>query len=75
LNGTQLLVYFDYVNLLGININIVKKSTVAISVACEDVCLKVNTEKIKCVHNSSTKCRETLQHEDISASSLKTWSS
>jgi hypothetical protein len=47
LNGIQLLVYADNVNLLGDNIDIVKKNTQTLIDASKQVGLEVNTEKTK----------------------------
>jgi hypothetical protein len=48
LNGThQLSVYADDVNLLGNNIDTIKKSTQTLINACKEVGLEVNTEKTK----------------------------
>jgi hypothetical protein len=48
LNGThQLLVYADDVNLLGDNIDIIKKNTQTLIDAGKEVGLEVNTEKTK----------------------------
>jgi hypothetical protein len=48
LNGThQLLVYADDVNLLGDNMNTVKKNTKTVIDASKEVVLKVNAEKTK----------------------------
>jgi hypothetical protein len=48
LNGThQLLVYADYVNLLGDNIDAIKKNMETLNDASKEVGLEVNTEKTK----------------------------
>jgi hypothetical protein len=48
LNGThQLLVYADDVNLLGDNMDTIKKHTETLTDASKEVCLKVNAEKSK----------------------------
>jgi hypothetical protein len=48
LNGThQLFVYADDVNLLGDNINTIKKNTQTLIDVSEEVVLEVNTEKTK----------------------------
>jgi hypothetical protein len=55
LNGAhQLLLYAD-VNLLGSNINTTKKDPEAIIDADTNVCLEVNTEKVKCMSTSRHK--------------------
>jgi hypothetical protein len=55
LNGThQLLVYGDDVNLLGDNIDIIRKNTATLTVASKEVDLEVNTEKTEYVAISST---------------------
>jgi len=48
LNGThQLLVYADYVNILGESIHTIKKNTNALVVASKDTGLEVNADKTK----------------------------
>jgi hypothetical protein len=48
LNGThQLLVYADYVNILGKSIYTIKKNTNALVVASKDIGLEVNGDKTK----------------------------
>jgi hypothetical protein len=58
LNGThQLLVYADDVNLLGDNIDTIKKNTETVIDAGKEVCLDVNTEKSRYIL-MSPECRE-----------------
>jgi len=48
LNGTfQLLVYADYVNILGGSLQTILKNTDALVVACKEIGLGVNADKIK----------------------------
>jgi hypothetical protein len=48
LNGThQLLAYTDYVNLLGDNIDTIKKNTETLIDASKEVGLEINIEKTK----------------------------
>jgi hypothetical protein len=58
LNGThQLLVYADDVNLLGDNIDIIKKITETLIDASKEVGLEVNKRKLVYVAVSSPECR------------------
>jgi hypothetical protein len=62
LNGThQLLAYADYVNLLGDNIDTIKKSTETLIDASKEVGLEINVEKIKYIFLS---CRSKLGHKN-----------
>jgi hypothetical protein len=57
LNGThQVLAYADDVNLLGDNIDILKKNTETLIDASKEVCVEINVEKT-CVAISSTEHR------------------
>jgi hypothetical protein len=58
LNGTnQLLVYADKVNMVGENINIIKKNTEALLETSKEVGLEINTEKTKCIVVLPPECR------------------
>jgi hypothetical protein len=57
-NGThRLLVYVDDVNLLGDNIDTIKKNMETLIDASKEVGLEVNTEETKYVLLSSPECR------------------
>jgi hypothetical protein len=63
LNGThQLLVYADDVNLLGDNINSVKKNTETLIGDSKEVGLEVNAEKTKCMFMSC--------HQNVGSSNI-----
>jgi len=48
LHGThQLLVYADYINILGISTHTIKKSTIALAAASKEIGLEVNADKTK----------------------------
>jgi hypothetical protein len=74
LNGTHhLLVYADDVNLLGDNIDTIKKNTQTLIDAIKEVGLEVNTEKTK--YMILFRHRNTGQNRDIKISNrcLKMW--
>jgi hypothetical protein len=62
MNGTlELLAYDDDVNLLGDNIDTIKKSTETLTDASKEIGLKTNVEKTKyillsCHHNAGKNC-------------------
>jgi hypothetical protein len=63
LNGThQLLAYADDVNLLGDNIDTIKKNTGTLTDASKEVGLKINVEKTVYVAISSQECRSKSGH-------------
>jgi hypothetical protein len=65
LNGThQLLAYADDVNLLGDNIDTVKKNTGTSIDASKEVGLEINVEKKVHVAISSSECRSTSGHKN-----------
>jgi hypothetical protein len=66
LNGTHhLLVYADDVNLLGDNIDAIKKSTETLIDASKEVGLEVNTEKIKYTRMLLSRHQNSGQDRDI----------
>jgi hypothetical protein len=74
LHGThQLLVYADNVNLMGDNINTIKKNTKTLTDISKEVGLEVNSEKTKCMLLS----HHPGQNHDIKTAnkSLKMWHS
>jgi hypothetical protein len=65
-------IYADYVNLLGENINIIKKNTGALFDASKEVDPKINAEKAKYVFTSHR--QTTGQNNYIKvANTLKMW--
>jgi hypothetical protein len=63
LNGThQLLVYADNVNLLGDNIDNIKRNTESLIYASKEVGREVNLEKANYVEISSPECRTKSRH-------------
>jgi hypothetical protein len=54
LNRThQLLVFFDDINLLGKNIDIIRKTTETVIDASKEVGVEVNAKRTKCILRSS----------------------
>jgi hypothetical protein len=65
LNGThQLKAYTDDVNLLGDNIDTIKKNTEILIDASKEVGLKIYIVKTECMLLSSTECRSKSGHEN-----------
>jgi hypothetical protein len=65
LNGThQLLAYADVVNLLGDNIDTIKKNTETLIDASKEVGLEVNADKTKYMLLSSPECRSESGHKN-----------
>ena len=60
LNGTQqLLVYADYVNILGESVNIIKENAEALIVASKEIGLEVNVVKL----STFSRLEIRMQHE------------
>jgi hypothetical protein len=63
LNGThQLLVYADYVNILGRSIHTLKKNTEALVIASKEIGLEANADKTKYTWSL---CGEACRHVDM----------
>jgi hypothetical protein len=73
LNGTyQILAYTDDVNLLGVNIDTVKKNTETLIDANKEVGLEINVEKIKHILQPRQKLRQKEKETDnLKVSELK----
>jgi hypothetical protein len=66
LNGThQLLAYADDVNLLGDNIDIIKKNTEALIDASKQVGLEINAEKLSIVVIPSPEYKSKSEYKDL----------
>jgi hypothetical protein len=64
LNGThQLLAYADDVNLLGDNVDTIKKNTETLIDASKEVCLEINAEKTK--YMLLSRHQNVCQNQDI----------
>jgi hypothetical protein len=74
LNGTkQLLLYANDVNLLGDNIDIIKKNTEALIDASEGIGLEVNTEKLSICRCFITRIQGAIMTQKQLTYILKMW--
>jgi hypothetical protein len=65
LNGThKLLAYSDDVNLLGDNVDSIKKNTQTLSDASKEVGLEINVEKTSTCYYTVTGCRSKSGHKN-----------
>jgi hypothetical protein len=61
LNGThQLLVYADYVNILGGSVYAIQKNTEALVVASKEIGQEVNAKKTKCMVMSEIRMQDNI---------------
>jgi hypothetical protein len=66
LNGTEFLVYADYVNILSGSIHTIRKNTEALLISSKEIDLEVNAEKTKYRygHVSRSERRTKWEHTD-----------